>query len=173
MESNNQQILPIDMVLFCPDCGKQHVDKIEPEVCQDCGHRSGDHFNAGERNVCGGGAPGDENDCKCTGFTAWLNPPHKSHRCHFCNHVWRPADVATNGVAEIKTHGENDSFPPAPENPRYRQKLVSRGWENPETLRAARDIAEMLTRMSLGQTKYFCQIVEQHVFPKMSQKEYE
>ena len=44
---------------------------------------------------------------------AWDNPPHRSHLCHYCNHIWRPADVPTNGVAKIKTKGKNDSAPPA------------------------------------------------------------
>src|SRR5574340_600312 len=24
----------------------------------------------------------------------WDNPPHRSHLCHGCGHIWRPADVA-------------------------------------------------------------------------------
>ncbi len=39
----------------------------------------------------------------------WKNPPHKSHLCDTCGFIWRPADVPTNGVAEIKTKGEKDS----------------------------------------------------------------
>lgn len=39
----------------------------------------------------------------------WHNPPHRSHLCAGCGHIWRPADVATNGVAAIKTKGKNDS----------------------------------------------------------------
>jgi hypothetical protein len=39
----------------------------------------------------------------------WTNPPHKSHLCHGCGTIFRPADIATNGVAAIKTRGENDS----------------------------------------------------------------
>lgn len=38
----------------------------------------------------------------------WDNPPHRSHECQFCGYVWRPADVATNGVAQIKTGGKRD-----------------------------------------------------------------
>jgi hypothetical protein len=38
----------------------------------------------------------------------WTNPPHKSHLCHNCGHVWRPSDHPTNGVAEIQTKGGND-----------------------------------------------------------------
>lgn len=44
----------------------------------------------------------------------WTNPPHKSHLCHGCGHIWRPADVPTNGVRGIKTRGENDSAIVAP-----------------------------------------------------------
>lgn len=38
----------------------------------------------------------------------WDNPPHRSHECQFCGYVWRPADVATNGVAQITTEGKRD-----------------------------------------------------------------
>lgn len=62
----------VDMILFCPNCGFQHVDAPDPA-------------------------------------THWTNPPHKSHLCHECAHVWRPADVTTNGVAEIHTNGSGDS----------------------------------------------------------------
>ena len=39
----------------------------------------------------------------------WENPPHRSHLCGACGHIWRPADVATNGVQAIKTRGTADS----------------------------------------------------------------
>lgn len=39
----------------------------------------------------------------------WTNPPHRSHKCSSCLHIWRPADVHTVGVAEVKTKGKNDS----------------------------------------------------------------
>lgn len=35
-------------------------------ICADCGHSDADHFNAGERNVCGGSDA--ESDCQCDGF---------------------------------------------------------------------------------------------------------
>jgi rubredoxin len=38
----------------------------------------------------------------------WDNPPHKSHLCHVCGYVTRPADFPTTGVAEIKTRGQRD-----------------------------------------------------------------
>lgn len=64
-------VRPIDMVLFCPKCGAQHIDKPQPA-----------------KN--------------------WTNPPHRSHECQKCGSIWRPADVATNGVAQIQTKGQHD-----------------------------------------------------------------
>lgn len=43
------------------------------------------------------------------GSPHWDNPPHRSHLCGRCGHVWRPADVPTNGVACVKTIGKADS----------------------------------------------------------------
>lgn len=39
----------------------------------------------------------------------WANPPHKSHLCHGCGHIWRPCDRPTEGVKEIQTSGKADS----------------------------------------------------------------
>ena len=40
-------------------------------------------------------------------------PAHRSHLCRpedgGCGHIWRPADVPTNGVAAVKTKGKADS----------------------------------------------------------------
>ncbi|KVO11763.1 hypothetical protein WJ73_19655 [Burkholderia ubonensis] len=44
------------------------------------------------------------------GENGWDNPPHRSHKCHACETVWRPADVATVGVASIETHGKADTW---------------------------------------------------------------
>jgi rubredoxin len=65
---------PIPMILYCPSCGVQHVDRPEPD-------------------------------------SGWTNPPHKSHLCHACGVVWRPASVPTNGVTvhEIEP-GEKDTW---------------------------------------------------------------
>lgn len=85
---------PIDMVLHCPRCGVQHVDAPEES----------DVYRAAifkETRVI-------EKMPK-----PWTNPPHRSHLCHACGFIWRPADVATNGVAEIKTRGANESAPEA------------------------------------------------------------
>jgi|GEM_PF-5800951 len=62
---------PIDMILYCPSCGYQHIDKPDGE---------------------------------------WTNPPHRSHLCHSCGYIWRPADVPTNGVESIRTRGKADNF---------------------------------------------------------------
>lgn len=75
---------PINMVLFCPNCGTQHIDAPEPAV---------------------------EHDHGAMEFPEWHNPPHKSHLCHDCGHIWRPADVPTNGVQAIKTAGKVDTWP--------------------------------------------------------------
>lgn len=74
---------PIDMVLFCPCCGLQHIDAAEPDL--------------------GSSADGSGD------VPLWTNPPHRSHLCRNCGHVWRPADVPTNGVEAVKTKGRNDS----------------------------------------------------------------
>lgn len=75
-----------------------HIDALEAErtspipmvlFCPKCGFQ---HVDAPEAEI------------------GWTNPPHKSHLCHKCKTVWRPADVATNGVACIRTKGSADTF---------------------------------------------------------------
>ncbi|MDV3515216.1 hypothetical protein [Stenotrophomonas sp. C1657] len=39
----------------------------------------------------------------------WKNPPHRSHLCHGCGLIWRPADVPTIGVESAQTTGKNDT----------------------------------------------------------------
>jgi predicted RNA-binding Zn-ribbon protein involved in translation (DUF1610 family) len=41
----------------------------------------------------------------------WTNPPHRSHTCHRCGMIWRPADVPTVGVLRITTRGKSDTWP--------------------------------------------------------------
>lgn len=76
---------PVDMVLHCTACGLQHIDAPEPS----------------EWAISPDGSPED--------VGSWDNPPHRSHKCHGCGHIWRPADVPTNGVAAVKTKGKADS----------------------------------------------------------------
>ena len=83
---------PIDMILHCPKCHVQHIDRREIAPVKN-----------GPDN-----GPGDR------GFgirVVWDNPPHRSHLCHSCGCVWRPADVCTNGVAQIETRGKDDNWP--------------------------------------------------------------
>lgn len=40
----------------------------------------------------------------------WDNPPHRSHLCHGCGTIWRPADVPTVGVEAIQTRGKADKI---------------------------------------------------------------
>lgn len=42
--------------------------------------------------------------------TCWTNPPHRSHLCHACGCIWRPADIPTNGVERITTVGKDDNY---------------------------------------------------------------
>ncbi len=48
----------------------------------------------------------------------WKNEPHRSHLCRpedgGRGHIWRPADVPTNGVKVINTKGKADNTPAAP-----------------------------------------------------------
>lgn len=85
---------PIDMVLFCPVCHRQHIDATERDTHAWC-----DHCKAPSAAPC-------YDFCK-----AWTNPPHRSHLCHFCDSVWRPADVPTNGVQAIAARGQQDTYP--------------------------------------------------------------
>lgn len=78
---------PIPMVLHCPECGLQHIDAPEPGEFISSGPNAG-RVRAG-----------------------WSNPPHRSHLCHGCGYVWRPADVPTVGVPCVATKGTNDSEP--------------------------------------------------------------
>ncbi len=93
----SDELEPIPMLLFCPKCNTQHIDA--PEIL-DC--RWPD---------CGGGCGADEDGPMCMAEAhSWENPPHRSHLCHECGTIWRPADVATVGVAEIATQGKADNW---------------------------------------------------------------
>lgn len=82
---------PIDMVLHCPQCGYQHIDAPEPNA-----------------DWCDGCDPDNCQGCGAASTGKWTNPPHRSHLCANCKFVWRPCDVATNGVLAIQTKGEKD-----------------------------------------------------------------
>lgn len=107
---------PIDMILYCPRCHRQHIDAPEPN---------------------------DEAKAYTDPQTRWTNPPHRSHLCAHCGVIWRPADVCTNGVAKIKTEGKRDTlrFTQARATDRVeRLRENSRAWyqKNKEQLKAKR-----------------------------------
>lgn len=89
---------PIDMVLHCPKCGMQHIDKDNYEELR---------IEAAELGV---DREGERELERWIEDREWPNPPHRSHLCQNrkCGHIWRPADVPTNGVAAIKTAGTKD-----------------------------------------------------------------
>jgi predicted RNA-binding Zn-ribbon protein involved in translation (DUF1610 family) len=84
-------LVPIPMILFCPACGNQHIDR-EEEHNPHCAV----HLVTPLPCTCG----------------RWTNPPHRSHLCAGCGHIWRPSDVRTAGVAEIATQGSHDTPDP-------------------------------------------------------------
>lgn len=86
LESIAQHHAPIDMVLYCPVCHAQHIDAPDNDISA--------HPDGSE--------------------SRWTNPPHRSHLCHQCGTIWRPADVPTNGVKEIKTRGTKDRLSAQP-----------------------------------------------------------
>ena len=88
----NDRRAPIPMILHCPKCHVQHVDA--PEWVEAPGTAINGH--TGEKTTYVG--------------VEWKNPPHRSHLCHACGIVWRPADVATTGVASIATRGRADTW---------------------------------------------------------------
>lgn len=88
---------PIDMVLHCPKCGLQHIDKDNSEDLR---------IEAAELGV---DREGDRELERWIEEREWANPPHRSHLCASCKHIWRPADVCTNGVLAVKTKGQEDS----------------------------------------------------------------
>lgn len=55
----------------------------------------------------------------------WTNPPHKSHLCHACAHIWRPSDRPTNGAALIATKGDRDRSPIPDSHLRSQLKLAN------------------------------------------------
>lgn len=77
-----QVVEPIPMLLHCPQCGAQHVDAPEDADC----------------------------DGEVVHSAGWGNPPHRSHLCHHCGCIWRPADVPTTGVKAIATKGKDDTW---------------------------------------------------------------
>jgi hypothetical protein len=94
-EEKKENEVPIDVILYCPNCKEQHIDR--PETDEQYKLRQNIAFL---------------NDKRLISIERWTNPPHRSHKCEFCGIVWRPSDSLTNGVsyAAIKTHGKADTW---------------------------------------------------------------
>lgn len=112
---------PVPMILHCPACGLQHVDAPEESL----GRRFLD-----------------------PGASEWTNPPHRSHLCQDCGHIWRPADVATEGVASINTKGSADSEPIDP------SAALAEATALRERLREAEGVLTPLTRVVPSYTSH-------------------
>lgn len=80
---------PIDMVLHCPACHMQHIDKPDTE----------EEYNKQLFESPWWELGGDKPE-------RWTNPPHRTHLCRKqdggCGNLWRPAHVATNGVPHLR-----------------------------------------------------------------------
>jgi len=87
---------PVDMVLHCPACRMQHIDRDNSQELR---------IEAAQRGFICGSADWEA----FIEQRKWTNPPHRSHLCAGCKHVWRPSDVATNGVAAVASAGKHDS----------------------------------------------------------------
>ncbi len=87
---------PVDLVLHCPACGLQHIDKANSSEVRS---------EAKDRGL----EPGTPEWASFIKAHEWTNPPHRSHLCAGCGHIWRPSDVTTNGVVAVSSAGEHDS----------------------------------------------------------------
>lgn len=98
------KVEPVQMVLHCPRCGAQHIDKAVTRCKKFEGLTENDRCGFEEGHV---------QPCKwlVSPVLEWDNPPHKSHLCAKCKCIWRPADVSTVGVEAIATRGEKDTWP--------------------------------------------------------------
>lgn len=104
---------PIPMILFCPQCYSQHIDAPSEQCEFTLGPSNDEPFvPAGESLQCqrAKGHEGEHLSGPDPNRFRWMNPPHKSHLCHYCGCRWRPADVETEGVEKIKTAGMLDTM---------------------------------------------------------------
>lgn len=89
---------PVDMVLYCPKCHTQHIDADNSDEIR---------IEAAERGYTHGTRDWEHFIEK----NEWTNPPHKSHLCHGCGHIWRPSDTPTNGVKATASGKDADTVP--------------------------------------------------------------
>ena len=89
----------VPMILYCPNCGLQHIDKDNSEDLR---------LLAAET---GRDREGDKELDRWLEDNEWTNPPHRSHLCSCCGTIWRPADICTVGVDHLHTAGKSDTWP--------------------------------------------------------------
>jgi hypothetical protein len=94
-------VTPIDIVLHCPKCALQHIDAPEPEQ----------ELTGTQHEVIDGRLTATPYTYRGRPAGAWTNPPHKSHLCAGCGHVWRPSDHPTNGVLRTVSGKDSDTAP--------------------------------------------------------------
>lgn len=105
---------PIPIILHCPECGEQHIDAAE-EPCDgfQTVTKGNDEVGFVTLSVPCQLVKGHKGrHSEFSYHPLWTNPPHKSHLCHACGTIWRPADVETVGVSHVQTLGEKDNWFP-------------------------------------------------------------
>lgn len=100
---------PLPMLLWCPVCHEQHIDAPEPACPFFIPFNDAETKIAGAFCVKAEGHQGDHSQAEED--MRWMNPPHKTHKCHNCGTKWRPCVLNTTGIAFVKP-GENDTWPP-------------------------------------------------------------
>jgi hypothetical protein len=107
---------PIDMLIFCPNCHKQHIDRPDPEIEElESLRREFELSSLGDRPQSMAAAKLSRL-FELESANLWSNPVHKSHTCREddggCGTIFRIADVPTNGVAHLRTMSTNDTWHP-------------------------------------------------------------
>jgi hypothetical protein len=101
---------PIPMILFCPNCLRQHIDRPAPAMFVQRNSLGEIYRWLGQSEFQRRLQEKTLNTGTWEVLPPWTNPPHKSHECQHCMHVWRPCDHPTVGVESINTKGKKDRF---------------------------------------------------------------
>lgn len=137
---------PIPMVLYCPNCGLQHIDEPKPVNPVDV-----------LRELAPLAMPGYEIDHSAfdkardsIGGASWTNQPHRSHLCADCGCIWRPCDVPTEGVESIATEGKADTWPDAHEEIQAIQAhKMAEGFREIGTIKIYASGSDVVTQVAL------------------------
>jgi predicted RNA-binding Zn-ribbon protein involved in translation (DUF1610 family) len=88
--------LPISMILHCPECHTQHIDRVEPP------RYHGREITREEWALLKKGQGVNFVPDQSCLHDPWDNPPHKTHLCQKCGFLFKPANVETTGVASLE-----------------------------------------------------------------------